>query len=106
MSEPLDEDTFHDLMELTQLKAGHVLTEANAAAIQALFEDWNAETQAHGDAYERGVAEGRLNAAGAEVSALLATIDELRGRIVVEKSMARFYRKLGEKKRRGEGEAP
>lgn len=91
----LDEDPkFVRHMELSQLREGSVMSADDALALTELFDDYGKEVEAAGEAYDEGLKAGRLEAGGAQVSELLARIDDLSSKLRVQKALTRFYSAL------------
>ena len=96
MSQLEDDASLERHMELTQLKAGQVLSTDNVVAIEELFNDFEEEMEFSATAYMQGVEQGRLEAGGAQVTDLLQQIENLRLELTTEKMLNRVYRKLDE----------
>lgn len=99
MTEEDADAAFEATMELTQLKAGDVVTDADADAIQRLFADYSEEVERGASAYAEGEKAGREQAGGAEVAKLLETIDTLKLQLVVERSLKDYYAAMWQRER-------
>lgn len=94
MDDDIFDQDFEDRMELTQLRAGHVLDERNVAAIKALFDELEEEGERGNGMFEAGLKSGREEAGSASLVKLLEEREALRGELAIEKSMGRFWKKL------------
>lgn len=91
LSDELEDPAFVAKMELTQLRAGHVLDESDVAAIQALFVEMEEDADAYADAFGQGERKGREEAGGKEVADLLERMDSLKSEASTWKALSRFY---------------
>jgi hypothetical protein len=87
-------DAFMDADQLVMgLKAGDTLTEEGRAAITLVIEWLRTSDELATDAYSRGFQDGRRDAGGKKVAALLMKMDGLRGEVAFLKALNRLARK-------------
>ena len=97
-AEATRDDAFDAFMDADQLvmglEPGHVLTEEDRDAITLVIEWMRTSDELATDAYSRGFQDGRADAGGKKMAALLMKLDGLRGEVAVLKALNRFWRKL------------
>lgn len=86
-----------DVMEVTQLQVGDVLTEANVRGIGNLFAMQENETYTKAEDFDHARKQILFELGGQQLVDAFAKEDERRFDISVQKAMERFYKKIQER---------
>lgn len=81
-------------MTVYSLRAGHTLTQADVDAISLYDKDTRHNEEGAIEAYHRGVADGRQEAAGTDMAAVLAKLDKTRSELFAQRGLTKFYSAL------------